>query len=103
MKKASKYFIGAHSFEAFTSGERESYNSIIYDITLKRKKDYLVITFVGKSFYRYMVRNMVGALMLVGNGKEKPEVIKTMLEDKSKKANYMTVPANGLYLEKVDY
>lgn len=103
MKKASKYFIGAHSFEAFTSGERESYNSIIYDITLKRKKDYLVITFIGKSFYRYMVRNMVGALMLVGNGKEKPEVIKTMLEDKSKKSNYMTVPANGLYLEKVDY
>lgn len=103
MRKASKYFKGGHSFEAFTSGERESYNSIIYDVTLKRNKDYLVITFVGKSFYRYMVRNMVGALMLVGNGKEKPEVIKTMLESMEKCTNYMTVPANGLYLEKVDY
>ena len=29
MKKAIKYFKGMHSFEAFTSGERESYNSII--------------------------------------------------------------------------
>lgn len=103
MKKASKYFKGMHSFEAFTSGERESYNSIIYDVKINRKKDYLYITFVGKSFYRYMVRNMVGALMLVGTGKEDPSIIKTLLENKDKNANYMTVPANGLYLEKVEY
>jgi tRNA pseudouridine38-40 synthase len=103
MKKAGKYFKGMHSFEAFTSGERESYNSIIYDVKINRKKDYLYITFVGKSFYRYMVRNMVGALMLVGTGKEDASIIKTLLENKDKKANYMTVPANGLYLEKVEY
>lgn len=103
MKKSGKYFKGMHSFEAFTSGERESYNSIIYDVKINRKKDYLYITFVGKSFYRYMVRNMVGALMLVGTGKEDASIIKTLLENKDKNANYMTVPANGLYLEKVEY
>ena len=103
MKKAIKYFKGGHSFEAFTSGERESYNSIIYDVKIKRKKDYLYITFVGKSFYRYMVRNMVGALMLVGQGKEKPEIIKDFLNKNEKVTNYTTVPANGLYLENVEY
>ena len=32
MKKASKLLLGFHSYKAFTSGERENYNSIIYKI-----------------------------------------------------------------------
>lgn len=103
MKKASKYLIGMHSYEAFTSGERESYNSIIYNIKIKKRKDLIYITFEGKSFYRYMVRNLVGALMLVGRGKIDPIGVKEMLLCKSNKYNYTTVPANGLYLMKVDY
>lgn len=103
MKKASKYLIGMHSYEAFTSGERESYNSIIYSIKFKKKKDYLYITFEGKSFYRYMVRNLVGGLLLVGKNKIDAINIKEMLDEKNNKYNYMTVPANGLYLDKIEY
>ena len=69
MKKASKYLLGKHSFKTFVSGERENYNSEIYDIIFKKDKDFLYITFKGKSFYRYMVRNIVGALILVGRNK----------------------------------
>lgn len=103
MKKASKYLIGMHSYEAFTSGERESYNSIIYNIKIKKRKSLIYLTFEGKSFYRYMVRNLVGALMLVGRGKIDPIGVKEMLLCKSNKYNYTTVPANGLYLMKIDY
>ena len=103
MKKASKYLIGIHSFEAFTSGERENYNSIVYKIVFKKEKDILTIKFVGKSFYRYMVRNLVGALLLVGEEKEVPEVIKEMIDSRKKTRNYITAPASGLFLMKVDY
>lgn len=103
IKKASKYLLGINNYEAFTSGERDSYNSIIYNIKISKKKDLLYIKFEGKSFYRYMVRNMVGALMLVGTGKAKPIAIKEMIDSKNNKYNYMTVPANGLYLDKVMY
>ena len=103
MKKASKYLLGVNSYEAFTSGERDSYDSIIYKINFKKKKDLLYITFDGKSFYRYMVRNMVGALMLVGNGKISSSDMKLMIEARRNKFNYMTVPPNGLYLDKVEY
>ena len=103
MKKASKYLIGMHNYEAFSSGERDSYNSIIYKIKLTKKKDLLYIRFVGKSFYRYMVRNMVGALMSVGMDKNTPQCIKEMLTERRNTINYMTVPANGLYLTKVEY
>jgi tRNA pseudouridine38-40 synthase len=103
MKKASKYFLGFHSFKAFTSGERENYNSAIYKIKFKKKQDILVINFTGKSFYRYMVRNMVGALILVGENKQKPEIIKEMLKEEKNSYNYITVPSNGLYLIDVRY
>lgn len=102
MKGASKVLLGAHSYEAFTSGERENYNSIIDKIELKKDKNILTITFVGKSFYRYMVRNLVGALLLVGEEKITKEELREILENQ-KGGNYITVPANGLYLVKVKY
>ena len=101
MRQASKYFLGFHSYKEFVSGERENYNSVIYKIKFYKRKDILLIRFEGKSFYRYMVRNMVGALISVGEEKMPPIYIKEMLE--GKKHNYITVPPNGLYLRNVKY
>jgi tRNA pseudouridine38-40 synthase len=103
MKKASKYLVGMHSYKAFVSGYRDNYNGHIREIKIKQKKDILFITFKGKSFYRYMVRNMVGALMLVGENKCEPFIIKEMLECEKRLGNYMTVPASGLYLVDIKY
>ena len=102
MKKASKYLIGKHSYKAFVSGERDNYNSEIFNINFKKIGDYLEISFIGTSFYRYMVRNMVGALMLVGRDKLSVEEFKSMI-DSDIKYSYMTVPANGLYLWNIEY
>ena len=103
IKRASKLLLGPHSFHAFTSGARENYNSIIYKIKIKKQKDLLYLTFVGKSFYRYMVRNMVGALISVGEGKLNNQDILAYLNDESVFVHYTTVPSSGLYLVKIDY
>lgn len=103
MRRAASYLVGLHNYEAFTSGERESYNSIIYKISIKKDHELLRIRFKGKSFYRYMVRNMVGALILAGTGKMNPYGIKEMLDNHANIYNYVTVPANGLYLLNVKY
>lgn len=103
MKKAAKIFIGAHSYKAFVSGERENYNSIIYDIRLNVLNDKLVISFIGTSFYRYMIRNLVGALIMVGSRKLDLDTLKCMLDSGKRLVNYLTVPSNGLYLEKIEY
>lgn len=102
MKRCSKVLLGAHSFEAFTSGKRDNYNSIIEKIDFKKKGDILFITFKGRSFYRYMVRNLVGALILVGENKLSASDIEDILNLK-KDRNYLTVPSSGLYLIKVEY
>lgn len=103
MEEASKYLLGKHSFRAFVSGERVNYDGEIYDIKFIKHNDFLNIIFTGKSFYRYMVRNLVGALMMVGQGKITKENLKEMLDSGEKIYTYMTVPANGLYLEEVLY
>ena len=103
MKKASKVFLGVHNFKNFVSGERDNYDCIIYKIKFKVVNNILEIEFTGKSFYRYMVRNMVGALILVGCGKISIEEFKNMIDNENKDYSYLTVPANGLYLESVEY
>ena len=103
MKKAAKYFLGAHSFKAFCSGERDNYDSIIDRITIKKNKDVLEFTFIGKSFYRYMVRNMMGAILMAGEEKIDPIKIKESLDSETNTIDYATLPACGLYLMKVDY
>ncbi len=101
MKKGAKKLEGAHSFKAFTSGERDNYNSIIYSVKIKKEKNLLIITFEGKSFYRYMVRNMVGVLIGVGAKKISVDVLDDMFEGKN--VTYQTAPACGLYLREVFY
>lgn len=103
MKKASKYLIGKHSYKLFVSGERDNYNSEIFSVDFDCCDNILTITFVGKSFYRYMVRNMVGALMLVGRNKISCEEFMGMVDSDENKYTYMTVPANGLYLWEIEY
>ena len=46
---------------------------------------------------------MVGTLKMVGDGKLKPEDIKTILEAKDRSKAGATAPACGLYLSKVVY
>lgn len=102
MREVSKLYLGAHDFRNFVSGERDNYDCIIYDIDFEIKNDILMITFEGKSFYRYMIRNLVGAMIEVARGKITLDYVKEMLESKEEKTTF-TAPANGLYLDFIDY
>ena len=99
---ASRCLIGKHSYKAFVSGERDNYNSEIYDVNFEISEDFVIIRFEGTSFYRYMVRNLVGALMLVGKNKITVDEFICMI-DGDNTYSYLTVPANGLYLESIEY
>lgn len=102
MKKASKLLVGTHDYHNFVSGYRDDYTSTIYKIKIKKYGDILTFKFVGIGFYRYMVRHLVGALLDVGKGKVDIHVIENML-DKDINKTLSVVPANGLYLEKIEY
>lgn len=103
MEECSHLFEGVHNFMNFVSGERDSYDCIIYKIEFKRKDNILEIKFTGKSFYRYMVRNLVGAMLDYATNKCQLEEIKNALDNPDKKRQFTTALPNGLYLTSVEY
>lgn len=102
MKEVANLYLGIHDFKNFVSGERKDSKGIIYDISFDIKDNILVITFEGKSFYRYMVRNLVGMMIEVSRGKEEVEKVLQMLDSNNSISGY-TAPACGLYLESIEY
>lgn len=103
MKDAAKYLIGTHDFHNFVSGEREDYVTTIFAINFIKSFDKLEIEFIGKGFYRYMVRNLVGALVEVGKCKESYKTVENMINHPEITKNLSTAPAEGLYLQKIWY
>ncbi len=105
MKSAIKLFEGIHNFKSFTKANVETYDFVrtIYFTDITVKDNIMFITFIGTGFMRYMVRNMVGFLIEIGEGKRNIlDVNSVLLEEDRTKAG-KTAPAEGLYLNKVIY
>ncbi len=102
MKECAKCFLGTHDFYNFVSGERGRTISNIHSIDIVKKQDFILVTVKGKSFYRYMVRSIVGALVDVGCGRKTSEEVKRSLDRKSD-MRFSVLPPQGLYLMNIDY
>lgn len=101
--EASKLFIGPHNFKNFVAGYRDDYEAIIDNIYVFKFKNRFYFIFVGKSFYRYMVRNIVGALIDVGRGSVKISIVEEMLDNENFDKRLATAKAEGLSLYKIKY
>ncbi len=75
----------------------------IESIDLKITGDYLIITYTGNGFLRYMVRIMTGTLIDVGTGKIKASDLPSILEKKDRRYAGHTAPPDGLFLKDVVY
>ncbi len=108
MERGLKYLEGEHNFKSFTKSNDEiedyvrkiSQTSIVRD---SKDMNKIIITFVGTGFLRYMVRNMVGLIIEIGEGKRKPEDIIRILKEEDRTFAGKTAPACGLYLRNVFY
>ncbi len=108
MERALKYLEGEHNFKSFTKStdEIENYTRTIIQATLIRdvkNLNEIVISLIGDGFLRYMVRNIVGILIEIGEGKRKSEDIFNILKAENRDAAGITAPPNGLYLKDVFY
>lgn len=108
MQRAMKYLEGTHNFKSFTKAddEKEDYvrtlsqTNIIRDLKDVNK---ITLVFIGTGFMRYMVRNMVGTLIEIGEGKKKSEEIINILKSKDRTQAGKTANAEGLFLKNVFY
>jgi len=105
MKKAIKHFEGEYDFKGFKASGTSSKSSIreIYKTELEQDEDKIIIRLTGNGFLYNMVRIIAGTLVDVGLGKIKSEEIPEIIESKDRERAGKTLPAHGLYLEKVEY
>lgn len=108
MERAIKYLEGTHNFKSFTKTDEEKddfVRTISQTNIVRDSKDINKITFmfVGTGFLRYMVRNMVGTLIMVGEGKIKSEEIIEILKKEDRTKAGKTAKPEGLYLKNVFY
>lgn len=108
MQRAMKYLEGTHNFKSFTKADEErddyvrtlSQTNIIRDL---KDVSRITLVFIGTGFMRYMVRNMVGTLIEIGEGKRRSEEIIDILASEDRRKAGKTADAQGLFLKNVFY
>ena len=107
MQKAAAFFVGKHDFVSFAANpnrELETTVRTIFSFDVRRSGHKYVFIVRGDGFLYKQVRSMVGFLISVGKGNEKPEAVRELLEAATPRtARVETAPARGLFLWKVFY
>ena len=107
MQQGAAAFVGRHDFVSFAANPNRELDSTVRTVfSFEVKKSGPKYTFVvrGDGFLYKQVRSMVGFLIAVGKGHEKPAAVKELLKAKTPRtARVETAPRRGLFLCKVFY
>lgn len=100
MQAAAQYLKGEHDFKSFCSADTSAESTVrtIYDITVEKSGDMIVIRVTGSGFLYNMVRIIAGTLIEAGKGKILPENMAGILEARDRAKAGPTAPACGLTL-----
>ena len=105
MREAAAHLLGTHDFSAFRAAECQAKSPVktMHDIRIERRGDLIVLTLTANAFLHHMVRNIVGSLIVVGNGNQRPEWMADILASKDRSLAAPTFMPDGLYLAKIAY
>jgi tRNA pseudouridine38-40 synthase len=107
MHQASQYLLGEHDFQHFRSKDCQAKTSIrtIAHVNLIEKGPFLIVDIKANAFLHNMVRNIVGALVEIGSGRQTASWLKSLIDhpEKTQQSGLSTAPPQGLYLMKIFY
>ena len=107
MIEAIRDLEGEHDFTGFTASGTSVENKVrtISEATIRYddEKHLVIFSFTGNGFLYKQVRNMVGTLLKIGNGRMPVSQIKTILASKNRDLAGPTAAGNGLYLKEIIY
>jgi tRNA pseudouridine38-40 synthase len=105
MRQGAAYLIGNHDFSSFRGAGCQALSPIktLDKLDIQKQGDEVIFVVEARSFIYHQVRNMVGTLKEVGNGRLRPDDVKRILEAKDRRKAGISAPACGLYLNRVMY
>lgn len=104
MNSASSLVLGHHDFAAFCK-YKEGGTTVrtLEKFHWERQGDLLVASIVADAFCYSMVRNLVGAVVCVADGRKDPTWMGELLANKERVSDSLVFPARGLTLSSVEY
>lgn len=105
MREAAAHFLGEHDFESFRGSNcaAKTTRRRIFRLEVEERGDEIVFVLEATAFLKHMVRNIVGTLVEVGQGKRSPAEMPALLAARDRRLAGETAPAHGLFLERVWY
>ena len=108
MNRACELIAGEHDFVSFASALEAKHvgktrRTILNARIVREKEDLVVFEIEANSFLTHQVRNTMGSLLRVGQGKMSLEEFNNIIEIKKAGAAGPGIPPCGLFLVKVNY
>jgi len=105
MRSAAEALLGRHDFSAFRAAECQAKSPLktLDRVDIAREDDMIRFDLHADAFLQHMVRNIVGALVYVGSGRQPVTWLRELLEGRDRTRGAPTFSASGLYLTGVDY
>ena len=105
MQQAAKVLIGEHDFTSFRSSQCQAKSPVrtMTRLNVVRSGDIIVFTLQANAFLHHMVRNIVGALLQIGQGRQPVDSLAHTLSARDRKLAAPTFAPDGLYLTDVHY
>ncbi len=105
MAEAARHLLGRHDFSSFRAVACQAKSPIrtLDRLDVVRDGEVISVHAAARSFLHHQVRNMVGTLKLVGEGRWPPGRVAEALAARDRRAAGPTAPPDGLTLTEVRY
>lgn len=105
MQVAASCLIGEHDFSSFRASgcQAKSPVKILSRFDIAREGDLILFDCSASAFLHHMIRNLVGALVYVGMGRQSSMWFANLLAACDRRLGAPTFAPDGLYLTGVDY
>ncbi len=99
MREAAAVLVGTHDFTSFRAAECQAASPVkeLRRIDIARQGRYWHIDFDASAFLHHMVRNIMGMLVVIGQGRHPPSWMHQVLAARSRDVAAPTFAAEGLY------
>lgn len=105
MRAGAAELLGTHDFSSFRAAECQAKTPVrtLSLASIRLEGAYIIFTFRADAFLHHMIRNIVGCLVYVGQGKRRSTWMKELLDMRDRTRGAPTFGAQGLYLTHVEY
>ena len=105
MQESARLLLGEHDFSAFRAAGCQARSPVktMRTARVHQRGEMFVFEFEAGSFLHHMVRNLVGSLVYIGQGRQPPAWMGYLLQQRNRSLAAPTFGAAGLYLVGVRY